>query len=263
MLVVADERTLRIGGERRLASAGEAEEDRRIAIPPGVGRTMHRHHLFRRQQVIEDGEHRFFHLARIARAADEHDLACEVAGDDRLASRPVPLGVGAKRGHVHDRQIGNEGGQFLRRRTDQEIADEQRMPGVFSEDARAYAQLGIGASVEILSEQRLAFGVGEKVGEESVEMLDRHCIVVVPPDGSLGVRIAHHKLVLRTASGMRASVGDEGSMRGDTRFVALQRVLVELRRAEIPMDPREIAEAEAVRTPVDIMRPVLDHLSPP
>src|SRR4029077_14843021 len=102
-------------------------------------------------------------LARIARAADEYDLACEVAGDDCLASRPVPLGVGAKRRQIHDRQLWHKARQLLRWRTDQDMADEQRMPGVFGEDARAYAQLRIGAAVEILSEQRLAFGVGNEV----------------------------------------------------------------------------------------------------
>jgi hypothetical protein len=120
----------------------------------------------------------------------------------------VPLGVGAKRGQIDDRQLRAKVRELLRWRADQEIADEERMPGVFSEDARAYAQLWIGAAVEILSEQRLAFGVGDEVGEEDVEMLDRHRIVVVPPDCALGVRVAHDELVLRAASGMRARVGD-------------------------------------------------------
>jgi hypothetical protein len=48
-------------------------------------------------------------------------------------------------------------------------------------------------------------------------------------------------------------------MRGDTRFIALQCVLVKLRRAEIPVDPGKIAEAETVRAATDIMRPGLDH----
>ena len=133
------------------------------------------------------------------------------------------------------------------------------MPRIFGEDARTYAQLRIGAAVEILREQRLALGVGEEVGEERVEMLDRHRIVIFPPDRSLGVRVAHDELILRAASGMHARIGDEGPMRGDPRFVALQRVLVELRRAEIPVDRGQIAEAETVRAAVDIMRPVLDH----
>ena len=137
MFVVADERALRIGGECRLAGAGEAEEDRGVAVGAYVGRAMHRHDLFRRQQVIEDGEHRFLHLARIARAADQHDLAREVAGDDRLASRPVPLGVGAKRRQIDDRQLRDKVRELLRWRTDQEIADEERVPRIFGEDARA------------------------------------------------------------------------------------------------------------------------------
>src|ERR1700679_3678912 len=103
--------------------------------------------------------------------------------------------------------------------------------------------------------------MGEKVSEEHVEMLDRHRIVVLPPDRGLGVRIAHDELILRAASGMRASVGDEGPMRGDACFVPLQCVLVELRRAEIPVDRGQIAEAKAVRAKIDIMRPVLDHAS--
>ena len=43
-----------------------------------------------------------------------------------------------------------------------------------------------------------------------------------------------------------AGVGDERPMRGDLRFVALQRLLVELRRAEVPMHGGKIAEAELV-----------------
>ena len=182
MLVVADQGAMRIGRERRLAGAGEAEEDRRVAVLAGVGRAMHRHDVLRRQDVVEEGEHRLLHLARIARAADQHDLAREVAGDDGLAARAMPLGIGAERRQIDDRQIGDEGGEILGRRTDQEIADEERMPGVFGEDARAQAQRRVGAGVEILGEQRLALGVGDEIGEQRVEMLDRHRVVVVPPD---------------------------------------------------------------------------------
>ena len=137
VLVIADQRAVRIGGERRLAGAGEAEEDRRIAVLADVGRAMHRHDLFRRQEVVEDAEHGFLHLARIARAADEHDLARQVAGDDRLASRAMPLGIGAEGRQIDDRQLRSKARQIFNWRTDQKIADEQRMPRIFGEDARA------------------------------------------------------------------------------------------------------------------------------
>ncbi len=60
---------------------------------------------------------------------------------------------------------------------------------------------------------------------------------------------------------MHAGVGDKRPMRRDLRFVALQRVLIELRRAEVPVDRGKIAEAEPVRAEAEIVRPVLDHAS--
>ncbi len=44
MLVVADQHAIGRCGERRLAGAGEAEEDRRIAVGADVRGAMHRHH---------------------------------------------------------------------------------------------------------------------------------------------------------------------------------------------------------------------------
>ncbi len=133
------------------------------------------------------------------------------------------------------------------------------MPGVFGEHARAQTQPWIRASAKILGEQGLAFGVSDEVGEKGVEMLDRHRVVVVPPDKPFGGRVADHELVLGAASGMHARVGDKRAMRGDLRFVALQRMLIELRRSEIPVDRGKIAEAKPVRAEVEIVRPVFDH----
>jgi hypothetical protein len=53
---------------------------------------------------------------------------------------------------------------------------------------------------------------------------------------------------------MCASVGDKGAIRGDPRLGALQRVLVELRRAKVPVDRGKITEAEPFRAEVEIMR---------
>ena len=127
------------------------------------------------------------------------------------------------------------------------------MPGVFGEHARPDAEGRVGPAVEILGEQRLALRVGEEVGEQNVEMLNRHRGVVVPPDNRIGVGVADDELVFRAAAGMDAGVGDERSVGSDTRLVVAHGVLVELRRAEAPANARQTAEAEAIRAIVGVV----------
>ena len=98
-----------------------------------------------------------------------------------------------------------------------------------------------------------------KSAMQGVEMLDRHRVVVFPPDDRGGLGVAHNELVLGAASGVHAGVGDKRSMRRDVGFVALQRLLVELRRAEVPMNGGKVAKAELIRAEVDVARPILDH----
>ena len=153
MLVVADQRARRIGRQRRLAGARQAEEHRRVAGRPDIGRAVHRHHALLRQQVVERGEHRLLHLAGIGGAADQHDHAGEVDGDHRLAQRAVAGRIGPKRRQVDDRHLGHEALELVRLRPDQQVADEQRMPGIFGDDARAQAVIAVGAADQILDEQ--------------------------------------------------------------------------------------------------------------
>jgi hypothetical protein len=64
------------------------------------------------------------------------ELAEQFAGDHRFAPRAMPLRIGAERRQIDDRQVGNKTREILARRADQEVADEQRVPGVFREHAR-------------------------------------------------------------------------------------------------------------------------------
>ena len=84
VLVVADEIPVGVGGERGLAGAGEAEEDRDVRgiLAIDVGRTMHREDAHVRQVVVHRVEDRLLHLARVA-GADDDDLPLLEALDDR------------------------------------------------------------------------------------------------------------------------------------------------------------------------------------
>ena len=164
-LVVADQGAVRIGRERGLAGAGQAEEQRAVAVLADVGRAVHRHHALRRQIEVQRGEHRLLHLARIGRAADQHDLAGEIDRDHRVGAfaAAVALGVGLERRQVDDGHVRHVARQLRALRTDQQLADEQRVPGEFGEDARLDAIFRIGAAIEVLREQRLALRMREEV----------------------------------------------------------------------------------------------------
>ena len=83
------------------------------ALSPSVtdiGRAVHRHDVLRRQIEVERGEHRLLHLARVGRAADQHDLAGEIDRHHRVGAfaAAVTLGVRLERRHVDDGELGHE-----------------------------------------------------------------------------------------------------------------------------------------------------------
>ena len=57
VLVVADQRALRVGRQRRLAGAGKAEEDRGVTVGADIRRAMHRHHVALGEVIVQRGEH--------------------------------------------------------------------------------------------------------------------------------------------------------------------------------------------------------------
>ena len=163
MLVVADQRALRIGRQRGLAGAGEAEEDRGVAVGADIGRAVHRHHALFGQIVVQRGEHALLHLAGIIRPADQDDLAGEIDRDHVLRTHAVAFRIGPEARQVDDGEFGHEARKLRCLGADQQRADEQRMPGELGEDTGLDSEARIGTAVEILRKQRQAFGVFEEV----------------------------------------------------------------------------------------------------
>ena len=248
MLVVADQDAVGIGRERGLAGAGEAEEQRDVAVLADIGRAVHRHHALRRQVEVERGEHRLLHLAGVGRAADQHDLAGEIDRHHRVGAlaAAVTLCVRLERRQVDDRHLGGEGSKLGAIRTDQELADEQRMPGELGEHAHLDAIFRIGAAIEILREQLHAARMGAEIFQEVVELLLGLLAIAVPPDDVLGGRIDDGVLVLGRAAGVMSGLGAERAALHDRALARGDGVLVKHGRVEIPVDRGHILEAEFV-----------------
>ena len=78
-------------------------------------------------------EHRFLHLAGVGCAADQHQAVDQIAGDHGFGAAAIAFRIGRKRRQVDDRQLRLEMFNRIAIRTDQQVADEERVPGVFGD----------------------------------------------------------------------------------------------------------------------------------
>ncbi len=209
---------------------------------------MHRHHALLRQIEVQRRENRLLHFACIGRAADQNDLTGEVDRNHRVGAfaGTVPLRIRLERREIENGEFGLEVRKLVGLGADQQRADEQRVPGELGEDAGLDAVVRVGAAVEILSEEFFAFGVGDEVGEQIVEVLFRDFLVVVPPDFLLGEFVDHRVFVFRGAAGVVAGLRAKRAAGDDLTLVALERMLVERGRLEIPVDRLETRKTEFI-----------------
>ena len=265
VLVVADEHAIRIARQRRLAGAREAEEQRDVARRPDVGRTMHRQHALQRQDVIQDREDRFLHLARVARPADQHELLREADRDHDVGVDAVALGIRFEARRVDHRELGRGFAGRLRI-VDEQVAAEETVPRVLGDDADRQAVGGIGAGIHILHEQILTVQGPQQFRVQHVELRRLHRPVrLAPLDLAIARRFADDELVVGRAAGVRPGAARERTRGGDQAFLPAHRFFVERRRSEIPVDaiggdPFVLQAARAVKA--DAHRTLLRYGGP-
>lgn len=145
MLVVADEGAGRVGGKRRLARAGQAEEERHVAIGALVGRRVERQVAeLDRLEVVHDGEDALLHLARVLGAENHHLATLEVDLDRSLRRHARREAVGRELARVVDGEIGRAKLlELLGRRADEHVVHEEGVVGARRNDADLDAVLGV------------------------------------------------------------------------------------------------------------------------
>ena len=231
MLVVADQLALGIGRERRLAGAGEAEEDRDVAVVADVRRAVHREDALERQPVVHQREDRLLDLARVEGAADQDLPARRVQHDERAGARAVVLRVGLEPRRVQDERLRLEVAQLLLGRVDEHRLREERVVRVVGDDADGDPVLRVGAGERVDDvEVALAEVRGDLLAQPVELLLGDLGVDVAPPDPVLRARLADDELVLRRAAGVLAGVDRERAALGQPSLAALERVRVEQRR---------------------------------
>ena len=146
----------------------------------------------------------------------------------------------------------NSGSKFLSAAgigTNQKLMDEQRVPGIFGDDAHADAVGGIGAAEQILGEKFVAFRDTPSCRHRARRNgpASSPCCCPTRPWVRSGHRL-HHEFVAGRAAGVLASKHDQGAVLGDMAFAPADRFLVKRGRVEIPMNGFQIAKARRFQT---------------
>ena len=210
VLVIADEQTLRVGGQGGLAGAGQTEEDGSVlALLVGVGRAVHGSDALQRQEVVHHGEHALLHLAAVPGVDDDLLLAGDVEQHSSLGVQAQLLVVlDLSLGSVVDNEIRLEVLPLLSGGLDEHIGDEMCLPGHFHDEADGHAGVLVGAAESIHDVQAL---VGELLLGDLLHSFPGflRCGVVVvlvlvagPPHGVLGVLVHDDELILGGAAGV-------------------------------------------------------------
>ena len=250
VLVVTDQSARGIGGKRRLAGAGQAEENRDIVLVPSVvGRAVHRHYVPLRQEIVHHGENRFLDFACISRAAYEHELLTKVQQHEGFRMRAVDLRIGLKTWRMNDGELSLVRGKFrVLELTDEHRARKERVRRAFGNDADRHTELLVGARVAFLDKNILALQIGEQAGLERIKLLRREGpVYLAPPDPALAGGLADEELVVRRATRVLPRADDEWPEVAQHAFVASDRFLVKGGRGKIPIHSAQVAEPEPAK----------------
>ncbi len=213
-----------------------------------VRRAVHGENIPLGQNVVEDGEDGFLHLARIARAGDEHDFALEVDDDGVFGVRSVLSGVRMEARNEEQRELGHVVFRLLRVRPDEQLPREQTMPGALRDHANRHGVFRVRAREAVVDEQILALKERQQLRVEPGELLCRHRLVHRSPihDG-FGHLVAHNELVFWRTAGELPRPDDVRAAGRKQAFMPMYRSFKQLRRPQIPVSDVNVFEAVFVQ----------------
>ncbi len=182
---------------------------------------MHGEDVARGQEKIHDAEDGFFHLAGVLGSTNEDDFAGEVAEDEGSGASAVALGDGFEFRSGDYGEFGYVGGELAEFGADEELFDEERMPGVFADDGDRELVGGVGSGGEVHHVEVALVHVAHDAIEERLEFLGREGLVdLAPVDGSFGEIIFDDEFVAGRAAGACSGKRDESAVGGETGLTA-------------------------------------------
>jgi hypothetical protein len=140
-------------------------------------------------------------------------------------------------GRGDHRELRREAREVGCRRNDEEVSDEQVLPGHLLYEANRQAELRIRAGIEVLDEQ---FAVCQVRGDVSLQCLEvgniDRTVHLAPGDVRFARRLADDEFVIRRSSRVCAGLADERAVLRQLPFLTPNGVFVERRRPQIAMN---------------------------
>ena len=213
MLVVTDQKTLRIGRKSCLSCSGKSEENRCIfTIHICICRTMHGGNSLKRQIVIHHGEHPFFHLSAVPCVDNNLLTACDIKHNGRLRIQPKLFIIFHFRlGRIIYDEIWLELFKLLFRRLDKHIGNEMCLPCNFHNEADRHTGILV-CSAECVHNVKL---LSRKLIQGNLLyclprfLCSRMIIIFIfvrgPPYCIFGILINYNELVFRGTPGVLTS----------------------------------------------------------
>jgi len=220
--VVAEQAAARVGGQRGLAGARQAEEHSRIPLGADVGRAVQGQDAVPGQREAQVGDDRPLDLAGIGRVADEGQSLAEAQGDEGLRRGAVDLRRALERGNAQDGEVGRKVALCVDRfGREEQMAGEQAVPGQLGDHADGHTATGIGARVNVLDEHVPVHQIGVQPVQETAEFRRaERPIVLAPPDVVFGGRFAGDERVIGRPVRVPAGVHQDGPVGGQPALAA-------------------------------------------
>ena len=246
VLVVADQRPVRVGGQGGLAGAAEAEEHGGVSVLADVGRAVHGQDALGGEDVVHDGEDGLLDLAGVLAAGDEHLVLLQVHQDGGLAVGAVHLGNAQEAGGHDQGVVRRIVLQLLRRGTDQQLVNKQVLAGQLIDDAEAAGIFGIGAAEAVEYEQLFALQVGQHLALDGVVFFlgDGH-VHLAPGNAVVDGGGVHKEFVVGAAAGVFAGADSQGAVLGQNALAPLQGLFHQTGHGKIPVHGAVTGDAKA------------------
>jgi hypothetical protein len=144
----------------------------------------------------------------------------------------------------------------------EQVAREERLPGVLGDHAERELVALVRAGVAILDEDVLVLEIGREPPVEEVELLRIEGPVLRSPPDPIGARgILDDEPVLRAPPGVRSRPDHDRAQVRDPPLAALDDLLVEVRGARVPVDPGDVVETDLIQAVARLASD--DHRDPP